>query len=174
MEPLDYYAESARRLSSVDFSRKLPHLFLLKRPRAGTMASGPITFRTQALSTTQDGLINDAGPFADGYWVWPLKKRPENPFPERVSMGRAPNCDVVFRLSYVSKLHAHVMLGAGGPRIVDQGSANGTRVNGMPLKPQVERPLVSGSKLELGAIELTVLDAAGFYDMLRREILPNE
>ena len=133
MEPLDSYAESARRLDAAEFGRRYPYLFLLKQPRAGVKASGPFTFRTQALSAGRDGLINDAGPFAEGYWIWPVRKRAENPFPERVSIGRAPNCDVVFRLSYVSKLHAHVLLGTGAPRIVDLGSANGTRVNGVTL-----------------------------------------
>ncbi len=170
MEPLDSYAELSQRLSRSEFSNRLPFLFLLKRPRSGAAPGGPITFRTQAITTTGDGLINDTGAFAEGYWVWVLKKRPGNPFADRVSIGRATNCDVVFRLNHVSKLHAHMLIEDQNARLVDQGSANGTRVNDVALRPQVECSVTPGDTLRFGAIDLTLLDAAAFYDVLRREI----
>lgn len=174
MEPLDSYAELSERLARADFANRLPFLFLLKRPRshaAGAAPAGPITFRTQAITTTGDGLINDTGPFAEGYWVWVLKKRPGNPFPDRISIGRATNCDVVFRLNHVSKLHAHMFLDGDSARVIDQGSANGTRVNDVALRPQEEHSVKPGDTLRFGAIDLTLLDAPGFYDVLRREIV---
>lgn len=174
MELLDTYVELAERLTRSSFGNRLPFLFLLKRPRAGSQQAGPITFRTQAITTTGDGLINDAGPFAEGYWVWALKKRHGNPFPDRISIGRATNCDVVFRLNHVSKLHAHVLINGEHASVIDQGSANGTWVNDVPLKPQVERALKVGDVLRFGAIDLTLLDAPSFYDVLRTEIMTGD
>ena len=44
-------------------------------------------------------------------WIpQPLVKREGSPFSERISIGRAPNVDIVIRSPFVSKLHAHFVL----------------------------------------------------------------
>ena len=71
----------------------------------------------------------------DGWVIVPIVKRPGTAFPERFSIGRARNCDIVLRHHSVSKLHAH--LHANGGRIVrvtDYQSANGTSVNGKSIQ----------------------------------------
>ena len=62
--------------------------------------------------------------------VLPVVKAPGNPYPDRVSVGRARNCDVVMRDPSVSKLHAHFRIGGPKLELVDIDSQNGTRVNG--------------------------------------------
>jgi hypothetical protein len=173
MEPVDAYADSADRLTRREFTEKFPMLFLIKRPSGAAASMGPITFRTQALTLNADGLLADNGPFIEGFWVWPLLKKRGNPFPDRISLGRANNCDVVFRLSYVSKLHAHVMLDDNHASIADQGSANGTEVNGQALAPHSVVKLEPGDTIKLGALELNLLDAGGLYDVLVREVIPH-
>jgi pSer/pThr/pTyr-binding forkhead associated (FHA) protein len=118
-------------------------------------------------------MIADSGPFTEGYWVWPLLKKRGNPFPDRISLGRAQNCDVVFRLGYVSKLHAHVVLDDTRASIADQGSANGTEVNGVQLPPNGTCKLEPGDRIKLGALEVHLLDAGGLYDVLVREVIPH-
>jgi hypothetical protein len=173
MEPVDHYAELAMRMTKREFTTKLPILFLLKKPTSSAEPGGPITFRTQAMSVNDQGLwLTDSGPFTDNYWVWALLKKAGNPFPDRISIGRATNCDVVLRLSYVSKLHAHVVTEGERVSLVDQGSANGTEVNGEALKPQVERAVKVGDKVKLGRLELALLDAESFYDLLKRDVIP--
>ena len=139
------------------FEARFPHCFLLKLATGGAAPRAPITFRTQTL-VAGDAMISDTDAFADELWVWPMLKRTGNPFPDRLSVGRATNCDLVFRLSYVSKLHAHIYAGTS-LRIVDLGSSNGTKLNGEPLRPNREAPLRPGDVLTLGALELDVLDA---------------
>ncbi|HTU58032.1 MAG TPA: hypothetical protein VMF89_06355, partial [Polyangiales bacterium] len=39
--------------------------------------------------------------------ILPLRKGEGRPFPERISVGRATNCDVVIRDASISKLHGH-------------------------------------------------------------------
>jgi hypothetical protein len=173
MEPVDLYADLAQRLTQREFGERFPWLFLLKRPAVGAAgAGGPITFRTQALSMNDHGLLSDSGPFQDSFWVWTVTKKPENPFPERISCGRATNCDVVFRLSYVSKLHAHLVIDGKRTSLVDQGSANGTEVNGEVLKPNTAVQVKPGDRVKLGRLELRLLDAAGFYEVLLNEVIP--
>jgi hypothetical protein len=173
MEPVDHYAEVAMRLGKREFATKFPMLFLLKKPASSAGPGGPITFRTQALSVNDQGLwLTDSGPFTDNFWVWALLKKAGNPFPDRISIGRATNCDVVLRLSYVSKLHAHLVTEGERHRLVDQGSANGTEVNGELLKPNTEREVKVGDKVKLGRLELLLLDAETLYDVLKRDVIP--
>jgi hypothetical protein len=173
MEPVDTYADSARRLSKREFATKYPILFLLKKPTSSAGPGGPITFRTQALSVNDQGLwLTESGPFVDNYWVWALLKKAGNPFPDRVSIGRATNCDAVFRLSYVSKLHAHLVTEGERTSIVDQGSANGTEINGDAVAPNTPCEVKVGDRVKLGRLELTLLDADAFYDLLKRDIIP--
>jgi hypothetical protein len=173
MEPVDTYVDLTTRLTRRDFANKFPMLFLLKRPSDTAPAGGAITFRTQTLTMNDQGLLADSGAFADGYWVWALLKRSGNPFPERISIGRATNCDVVFRLGYVSKLHAHIVTEGETMTLLDQGSSNGTEVNGQKLKPHAPCPIRNGDRIKLGRIDLRLLDAEAFYDLLTVEVLPS-
>jgi hypothetical protein len=71
-----------------------------------------------------------------------------------VTIGRLPDCGVVLADPNVSRVHAEVRPAPGGGpapeyEIVDRGSTNGTRVNGLPLAGP--RVLVSGDKITLGA-----------------------
>lgn len=80
-----------------------------------------------------------------------LRKRPENPFPDMISLGRASNNDVVVRLNSISKIHAVFMRDTrGGWTITDSGSTNGTYLNEMTLAPRIRQKLADGDRIRLG------------------------
>jgi hypothetical protein len=80
-----------------------------------------------------------------------LRKRPENPFPDMISLGRASNNDVVVRLSSISKIHAVFMRSpSGGWTITDSGSTNGTYLNDTALAPRIRESLTDGDRIRLG------------------------
>lgn len=83
-----------------------------------------------------------------------LRKRPGNPFPHMINLGRAPNCDVVLLLPTVSKLHAYVQPAGAGWALVDSRSRNGTFLDGVRLVPGEARELRSGARIRLGKVEL--------------------
>jgi len=64
-----------------------------------------------------------------------LVKRPGNPFPNFVSVGRAANNDLVIGVETISKLHAYFTFEDGGWNLTDYRSTNGTRLNGEPVEP---------------------------------------
>lgn len=67
-----------------------------------------------------------------------------------VTLGRLPECTVVLADPNVSRYHAEVRpAAAGGFEVVDLGSTNGTKVNGMPLVGP--RSLQPGDRVTLGA-----------------------
>jgi hypothetical protein len=104
-------------------------------------------------------------------WDSPLaaiSKRPGNPFPDRVSIGRAPNCDVVLRLPFVSKLHAHVIKDGTERMLQDNGSSRGTLLNGRRLLAHEPAPLTLDDEVTFGVQPTRVIDAARALGMLKR------
>lgn len=74
----------------------------------------------------------------------------------RIVLGRSASCDVRLPDASVSGRHASIRAGSGGYVIVDEGSTNGTKLNGQRLAAQAPRKLESGDVLMLGRIEVTV------------------
>ncbi|HWE57052.1 MAG TPA: DUF3662 and FHA domain-containing protein [Acidimicrobiales bacterium] len=73
---------------------------------------------------------------------------------EPKTIGRLPDCGIVLSDPNVSRVHAEVRPAAGdGPsaeyEVLDRGSTNGTKVNGLPIS--APRILSSGDTITLGA-----------------------
>lgn len=70
---------------------------------------------------------------------------------EPVVIGRLPECTVVLSDPNVSRRHAEVRRQGSDVVVVDLGSTNGTRVNGVPVR---ERPLADGDEITVGTTTL--------------------
>ena len=79
-----------------------------------------------------------------------LVKRPGNPFPNFVSVGRAANNDLVIGVETVSKLHAYFTFEDGAWRLTDYRSTNGTRLNGEAIEGGQPVPVSDGDQLLIG------------------------
>ena len=66
-------------------------------------------------------------------------------------LGRAPECQVVLKDFGISRQHAKLIADAGGVRIMDLGSKNGTKVNGSLV---TQSPLRDGDKVSLGSLDI--------------------
>ena len=87
-------------------------------------------------------------------------------FPDRISIGRAANKDVVLRDASVSKFHAWFGVDEQATLyLVDAGSTNHTRVGTKLLTPRSPEPVPTGTTIRFGAIDTLLLDA----DMLWKE-----
>lgn len=109
-----------------------------------------------------------------GRFLRQIRKSKRNPFQGRISIGRTSNNDVVIVHPSVSKLHAHVFVEtAADPREPDQlrltdvGSRNGTWVDERQLELDEPVSLQTGSRVRLGDVVCTVLDAPALYQTLR-------
>lgn len=80
---------------------------------------------------------------------FPLGSRP-------LTIGRARDRDITIDDNRVSRSHARIEPRNGGWTVVDEGSANGTRLRGDELPPQQPRPLRAGDLLGIGPVELLV------------------
>jgi hypothetical protein len=70
---------------------------------------------------------------------------------EPTVIGRAPECDVVLSDPNVSRTHAEVRRRGTDYVVVDLGSTNGTRVNGVGIR---ERRLAGGDEISVGNTRL--------------------
>lgn len=144
-----------------------PHLFLVRRAPTSTSKSDwdeDISFATR---------VREAPVFDDeaddvehtGWIIVPVKKRDDGPFPDRIGVGRARNCDVVLRFPSVSKLHAQFRLG-GTLQLVDLGSVNGTYRNGKAMVARTPQDVKAGDALQFGSVQVELLDAGTLFDVI--------
>jgi hypothetical protein len=154
----------ARTKSREQFAAALPNPFLVLS--TDKFATPSIAFRTIAVAGRPG--VGDQSPSSLDLEIIEVTKAQGNPYPERISLGRARNCDVVIRDPSVSKLHAHFrVLPSRALELIDFGSQNGTRVNGAALTPNVPVPVRSGDGITLGRVSATLMDADALYDTLR-------
>ncbi len=167
MDALDIYLD-ALELGGVDnLRRSHGDRYLLKTPEGDPAqwdaSMGFATVVVPIDETEAPGTLDHQPDFSSRWGVIKVVKNPDNPFPDRISVGRARSCDVVLRLSFVSKLHAHFLTASedGLLRLVDQNSANGTSVNERRLTPSEPAVVLVGDRIGFGPnFELVYLDAA--------------
>jgi hypothetical protein len=167
-----------------EFEESHPYLFLVwategvrdstppadsRRVEFHTVAGLPMRLPTTNTTQTQplagpgdDDIVVPAEPL-----VLPLLKNEDNPFPDRISFGRAPNCDVVIREPSISKLHGHFRdVTPSTATFTDARSANGTLVNGRVIHPGVASALKSRDILLVGRVRLRLATAAELFRWL--------
>lgn len=162
------YIEHARSLARSQFIAQHKGYFLLKRAKTrpdSEPESARFDFATVAT-------LVDFDPLAHEWQVLPVVKRPNNPFPERMTVGRAVNCDLVLRVPFVSKVHAHILSGAdGGFSLHDNRPSHATFHNRKKLEPGATLRLAIGDLIGFGSLEFEFVDAARLHDVLRAEAL---
>lgn len=153
----------ARTLSRDQFAERFPGYYLYVSSDPRDLPAG--SFQTAVTGRKKTG----EGREPAAVQVIAVAKAPGNPYPDRVSVGRTANCDVVLRDPSVSKLHAHFRRNENGDLVlVDARSANGTLVNGVALVAGVTELLEAGDVIMFGSVRATLLDGFGVYDALQR------
>lgn len=155
----------ARTLSRVQFVERFRgrYLWVSTDPRELPVAN----FQTVP-GRSKDG---PAGGPSSADAILPIVKVPGHPYPDRISVGRTGNCDIVLRDGSVSKLHAHFQWDDEGDlELTDQRSSNGTLVNGIAILPGCPESVGPGDVVQFGNVRAAVLDGAGVYDALQRAV----
>ena len=164
-----------RQLTRDAFGQKFAHPFLVRRAHrkegdsgeGGDFGGEKLSFHTNVAEGAAIGDVTTGSIRLSGATVFPVVKKPQNPYPDRISVGRALNCDVVIRDGTVSKLHGHFTpLGPGALELTDRASQNGTKVNGQLLKADLPKRLASGDTIIFGSIAVQYLDAKKLWDLL--------
>jgi hypothetical protein len=171
MESLDAIREAARKSDLAAFRLAHDRGLLLKPPERRSLpqaVEAALGFRTTHIGAAKS--LPSVDPHPREWRAIDVAKKLGNPFPDRVSVGRAPNCDIVLRVAYVSKLQAHfVSQDDGTVVLVDAGSSNGTYVDGEELPQGVPRLLRSGADVRFGVLGFFYLRAEDAWDALRKD-----
>lgn len=125
---LDAFAQAHRDLAEGEFLRRItvPHLIL--RYLANPPQTPGDTFRTVRISSAVTSAARGER------LVLPIVKRPfANAFAMMVTVGRAPNNDLVLLDPRVSKLQAYFTNRGGAWQVWDPVSTNGTVLDGTPV-----------------------------------------
>jgi len=104
----------------------LPLRFSIRAPRGDFSLAGP--------APTQDVEVAFAG--------------------AELGFGRALGADIRLPFPKVSARHARILREAGGYRVEDLGSSNGTRLDGRQLTPHAPETMAVGDALEIGGVEI--------------------
>lgn len=140
---------------------RVPHLLLWTPLDAGEER---IVF--EQFSTTVALPDGPDRPVREPWAVAALEKRSSsNAFDLMITLGRAPNNDLVLPHPRISKFHAYVRLQGDAWQLVDVGSTNGTRLDELELVPHRPVELRSGSQLRLAGGSLC-LEAVWPCDLL--------
>jgi pSer/pThr/pTyr-binding forkhead associated (FHA) protein len=166
-----------RRTSREDFASTNTHFFLLLHRKEEEREQG-WTFKTKTVSLASAKIaklqmMEDVKllPEIAEYDVFPVVKAHDNPWAERISIGRARNNDIVLPDSSVSKLHAHIKLSDNeGVFVIDAGSRNGTRVNSAKVPSGELVRIDVGDIVTFGRTTVILLDGASLYDLVARHV----
>jgi FHA domain len=158
------------------FATRFAHPFLLRQKLRRTSTgvehrpedwTERVAFETEVRDDPGLPAPSLAGGRMRGARVAPVVKVPGHPFPDRISVGRALNCDIVLRDPSVSKLHAHFkVLGPGEAELTDIKSVNGTRVNGEWTTSGQAVRVESGDTIIFGGVACQFLDPKALFDLL--------
>ena len=163
MDDVTEYLRKARGVTPATFQQLYPHYFLYKHPKEARFerrSEPDIDYATRAMDLNFD-------PMPAVTQLVPVKKNPDNPFPDRLTIGRATNCDIVIRFAFVSKVHAHLFVQGEKLTLRDNKGANGTYHNRKKLEPGSSCGLALGDLIGFGALELELIDAARLHHLLR-------
>jgi DNA-binding winged helix-turn-helix (wHTH) protein len=89
---------------------------------------------------------------------------------DEVTLGRSNTCDIVLPLPVVSRLHARIVTRHDRYSIVDEGSANGTFLNGKRLAR--EQQLATDDEIWLGSRDAALTFVDPEETLLTQEPLP--
>jgi hypothetical protein len=147
-------------LSSGDTRPARPMSIMAFKTSAGVRSITPGSLRPTATLRPSTALARGQ------YHVVEIGKRGDldGAFPERISVGRAANKDIVLRHMSVSKFHGWFELDeVFGLYVVDAGSTNHTVVHTRQLIARAREPVPPGTGIRFGSIDTLVIDAASLW-----------
>lgn len=139
-----------------------PHLFIPSIDTGGAIDE-PTSFATMRFVPGSSRAVRE------GARIIPVRKRRDsNAFAMMITLGRAPNNDLVIPDQRVSKFHAYFRRLGQQWTINDANSMNGTWVDGQPIASDRSAPLRSGSSIRIAeTLELVFLEPQALYERLK-------
>jgi hypothetical protein len=175
MARLEEYVLPVRQMTRDAFAKGHPYPFLLWQ-HAPADETPEWSFKTQTTSSGRASIARliheglELAPEVSRHEAFPVFKTQNNPWKDRISVGRARNNDIVLLDNSVSKLHGHFNFEARTWTVADAGSRNGTRLNQAPLGNGEVLVIKNGDTVTFGRVDTLFVDAEGLYDFLSKHM----
>ncbi len=99
--------------------------------------------------------------------VWRIRKNPGAQRGGNIMAGQSADNDIVLPEYTVSTQHCAFSFDASGLSIMDSGSLNGTKIDGVLLEPLVATRIKDKAELTLGRIRFEYLMNPSFVDLIK-------
>jgi hypothetical protein len=175
------YIPLAKSMTADAFGARFNHPFLFGREvleeefRFSTLVTEEPSIERRGVPGMETATGSAAsGPGTDVFrirhWVIIVKKPPAAPAQDRIFLGRSETNDICVPHKTVSKLHAYFQRDAVVAtkwQVVDTGSANGTKHNGLRIPPRAKVVLVDGDTICFGRCVFQWMTARSLFDRLQ-------
>jgi hypothetical protein len=170
------YVTTVKSMTAEAFSARFPHPFLFGREvleeefRFSTLVTDDKHLSEFPKDNEPTNTSNSAPTdvFRIRHWVIAVKKPAEAPAQDRVFLGRSETNDLCVPHKTVSKLHAYFQreTGAAGIKwsVVDTGSANGTKHNGLRVPARAKVAILDSDTLVFGRCVFQWMSARSLYE----------
>lgn len=158
--------ELSKALSKEDFVARLPDpvLLVLTELEKVEEASGDDDTQVGEEIGGRPAATHDELP--DRFEALAVRKKRHGTERDRISLGRERTCDIVVRTPGISKMHACFL--SGDPlRVVDEGSQNGTFLDGKRLEAQRPHEVRPGARLVFGDLTTKLIGPEELYALLK-------
>ncbi|MDP2343952.1 MAG: FHA domain-containing protein [Deltaproteobacteria bacterium] len=162
------YVTTVKSMTPEAFAARYPHPFLFGREvleeefRFSTL----VTDEKFLSEIPREGTAPGTDVFRIRHWVISVRKAAEAPSQDRVFLGRSETNDICVPHKTVSKLHAYFQRDPMPLKwsVVDTGSANGTKHNGLRVPPRAKVAILDGDTLVFGRCVFQWMSARSLYD----------
>jgi hypothetical protein len=173
LPPLDSYLADAISLErSVFFARHPWPVLVIPEPDPKIMArlirpDTLIHYDDETVMLSDPSSPRMSGASLDAL-VLEVRPKPSST-PARITIGRAPEADVVLIDETISRMHAEMSWDPDHERasLTDLGGRNGTTVDGTKLKPRGKTSLIPGSVVLFGALATRFYSPTAFLAWLQ-------
>jgi hypothetical protein len=164
------YIPFAKSMTTEAFVQRYNHPFLFGREvleeefRFSTLVTDEPSVDGNRSTTSQTTDV-----FRIRHWVIAVKKPPNAPAQDRIFLGRSETNDICVPHKTVSKLHAYFQRDQQNTTkwfVVDTGSANGTKHNGLRIPPRAKVTIVDGDTICFGRCVFQWMTSRSLYERL--------
>jgi hypothetical protein len=183
MDIFEDLLHNVRGKSERDFVQSNPVPYLVRQRSEEEIRSGPsravgVTFMPGSVSPINFQNLDELEELdaevdlLERFQVYAVVKSSRNIFANGITIGRAPNNDVVVPIASVSKFHAWLRLEGSSYMAYDARSRFGTFVDSMRASPEGDKGIAisSGGQLKLGELTLSFFDSTSFYRWVQEQL----
>jgi hypothetical protein len=157
------YLEEYRRVGDVVFKQRHRTPFLVVAGRVAELADDLSGRERTMPATRKSHLVAETALLERVFPVAKAAHAPRGP----IVLGRSGDADVAIPEYSISKRHCFFDFDAGGVKLVDCGSTNGTFVDERPLEVKTPTPIRNGARIALGRFAFVFYTAVGFHTYVK-------